>query len=313
MTILDLKDQIVKNNLGNFYIFVGEEIGIINIYLSAMSNKISLPITRADSVASIYSLCSSKSMFGTKTGFYVIRDDKDFPKQEKVFETIQKDIGKNVIVLLYDKIDGRSKLNKAFKDNIVVFEKLAPNIMKSYIKKEIDLSEHNMDTLVELCSGNYDMCMLEVDKIKDFKSITLKSAKECFAKRLADGTIYQPEDIDVFKLVEAVMNRNALLAYKLEATLREKGNSSVSMLGVLYTAFKSTLLIQCCPSGSNIAEVTGLDNGQIYFNRKYVGKYTSRELVDAIKLGCSVVQGIKSGWIEDEYATRYFIVKVLLK
>ena len=313
MTILDLKEQIVKNNLGNFYIFVGEEIGIINIYLSAMSNKISLPITRADSVASIYSLCSSKSMFGTTTGFYVIRDDKDFPKQEKVFETIQKDIGKNVIVLLYDKIDGRSKLNKAFKDNIVVFEKLAPNIMKSYIKKEVDLSENNMDTLVELCSGNYDMCMLEVDKIKDFKSITLKSADECFAKLLADGTIYQPEEIDVFKLVEAVMNRNALLAYKLEATLREKGNSSVSMLGMLYTAFKSTLLIQCCPSGSNIAEVTGLDNGQIYFNRKYVGKYTSRELVDAIKLGCSVVQGIKSGWIEDEYATRYFIVKVLLK
>ena len=313
MTILDLKEQIVKNNLGNFYIFVGEEIGIINIYLSAMSNKISLPITRADSVASIYSLCSSKSMFGTTTGFYVIRDDKDFPKQEKVFETIQKDIGKNVIVLLYDKIDGRSKLNKAFKDNIVVFEKLAPNIMKSYIKKEIDLSENNMDTLVELCSGNYDMCMLEVDKIKDFKSITLKSADECFAKLLADGTIYQPEEIDVFKLVEAVMNRNALLAYKLEATLREKGNSSVSMLGMLYTAFKSTLLIQCCPSGSNIAEVTGLDKGQIYFNRKYVGKYTSRELVDAIKLGCSVVQGIKSGWIEDEYATRYFIVKVLLK
>ena len=313
MNILDLKEQIVKNNLGNFYIFVGEEIGIINIYLSAMSNKISLPITRADSVASIYSLCSSKSMFGTTTGFYVIRDDKDFPKQEKVFETIQKDIGKNVIVLLYDKIDGRSKLNKAFKDNIVVFEKLAPNIMKSYIKKELDLSEHNMDTLVELCSGNYDMCMLEVDKIKDFKSITLKSADECFAKLLEDGTIYQPEEIDVFKLVEAVMNRNALLAYKLEATLREKGNSSVSMLGVLYTAFKSTLLIQCCPSGSNIAEVTGLDNGQIYFNRKYVGKYTSRELVDAIKLGCSVVQGIKSGWIEDEYATRYFIVKVLLK
>lgn len=313
MTILDLKDQIVKNNLGNFYIFVGEEIGIINIYLSAMSNKISLPITRADSVASIYSLCSSKSMFGNTTGFYVIRDDKDFPKQEKVFETIQKDIGKNVIVLLYDKIDGRSKLNKAFKDNIVVFEKLAPNIMKSYIKKEVDLSEHNMDTLVELCSGNYDMCMLEVDKIKDYKSITLKSADECFAKLLADGTIYQPEESDVFKLVEAVMNRNALLAYKLEDTLREKGTSSVSMLGVLYTAFKSTLLIQCCPQGSNIAEVTGLDNGQIYFNRKYVGKYTSRELVDAIKLGCSVVQGIKSGWIEDEYATRYFIVKVLLK
>ena len=230
-----------------------------------------------------------------------------------MFETIQKDIGKNTIVLLYDKLDGRSKLNKAFKDNIVVFEKLAPNVMKSYIKKEIDLSDSNIDTLMELCNGNYDMCMLEVDKIKDFKEITLHSADKCFEQLLADGTIYQPEESDVFKLVEAVMNRNALLSYKLEDTLREKGTSSVTMLGVLYTAFKSTLLIQCCPKGSNIAEVTGLDNGQIYFNKKYVGHYSNSELVNAIKLGCKVVEGIKSGWIEDEYATRYFIVKVLLK
>ena len=31
MTIIDLKDQIIKNNLSNFYVFTGNEIGIINI------------------------------------------------------------------------------------------------------------------------------------------------------------------------------------------------------------------------------------------------------------------------------------------
>ena len=53
MTIIELKEQIIKNELSNFYVFVGEEIGIINIYLKQMSNKLNLPITRADSVLSI--------------------------------------------------------------------------------------------------------------------------------------------------------------------------------------------------------------------------------------------------------------------
>ena len=168
MTIIDLKDQIIKNNLSNFYIFTGTEIGIINIYLQQMSNKLGLPITRADSVLSIYGRCQGGSLFGDSTGFYVIRDDKDFMKQEQLFDTIKTSIRKNVIVLLYDKIDSRLKFGKHFKDDIVAFEKLTPNVLKSYIKKEIPLSDKNIETLMEVCCGSYDMCMLEIDKIKQY-------------------------------------------------------------------------------------------------------------------------------------------------
>ena len=149
MTIIDLKDQIIKNNLSNFYIFTGTEIGIINIYLQQMSNKLGLPITRADSILSIYDKCQGGSLFGDSTGFYVIRDDRDFMKQEQLFDTIKTSIRKNVIVLLYDKIDSRLKFGKHFKDDIVAFEKLTPNVLKSYIKKEIPLSDKNIETLMD--------------------------------------------------------------------------------------------------------------------------------------------------------------------
>lgn len=168
MTIIELKDQIIKNNLSNFYIFTGTEIGIINIYLKQMSNKLGLPITRADSVLSIYGRCQGGSLFGDSTGFYVIRDDKDFMKQEQLFDTIKTSIRNNIIVLLYDKIDSRLKFGKHFKDDIVPFEKLTPNVLKSYIKKEIPLSDKNIETLMEVCGGSYDMCMLEIDKIKQY-------------------------------------------------------------------------------------------------------------------------------------------------
>ena len=315
MTIIDLKDQIIKNNLSNFYIFTGTEIGIINIYLQQMSNKLGLPITRADSILSIYDKCQGGSLFGDSTGFYVIRDDRDFMKQEQLFDTIKTSIRKNVIVLLYDKIDSRLKFGKHFKDDIVAFEKLTPNVLKSYIKKEIDLSDKNIDTLMELCGGRYDMCMLEVDKIKQYTdSLYLLCNKKDydagFSELLKCGVIYQPEETDVFKFTEAVCNRNKKLAFELEQVLMANNNSSINILGTLYNSMKSVMLIQVCES-KNISEVTGLDNRLIYFNKKYVGKYSSGELVKAIKLISKVIEGVKNGWIDDVYATKFVLVNIL--
>ena len=315
MTIIDLKDQIIKNNLSNFYIFTGTEIGIINIYLQQMSNKLGLPITRADSILSIYGKCQGGSLFGDSTGFYVIRDDKDFMKQEQLFDTIKTSIRKNVIVLLYDKIDSRLKFGKHFKDDIVAFEKLTPNVLKSYIKKEIPLYDKNIETLMEVCGGSYDMCMLEVDKIKQYTdSLYLLCNKKDydagFSELLKCGVIYQPEETDVFKFTDAVCNRNKKLAFELEQVLMSNNNSSINILGTLYNSMKSVMLIQVCEN-KNISEVTGLDNRLIYFNKKYVGKYSSGELVKAIKLISKVIEGVKNGWIDDVYATKFVLVNIL--
>ena len=315
MTIIDLKDQIIKNNLSNFYIFTGTEIGIINIYLQQMSNKLGLPITRADSILSIYGKCQGGSLFGESTGFYVIRDDRDFMKQEQLFDTIKTSIRKNVIVLLYDKIDSRLKFGKHFKDDIVAFEKLTPNVLKSYIKKEIPLADKNIETLMEVCGGSYDMCMLEVDKIKQYTdSLYLLCNKKDydagFSELLKCGVIYQPEETDVFKFTDAVCNRNKKLAFELEQVLMANNNSSINILGTLYNSMKSVMLIQVCES-KNISEVTGLDNRLIYFNKKYVGKYSSGELVKAIKLISKVIEGVKNGWIDDVYATKFVLVNIL--
>lgn len=315
MTIIDLKDQIIKNNLSNFYIFTGTEIGIINIYLQQMSNKLGLPITRSDSVLSIYGKCQGGSLFGDSTGFYVIRDDRDFMKQEQLFDTIKTSIRKNVIVLLYDKIDSRLKFGKHFKDDIVAFEKLTPNVLKSYIKKEIPLSDKNIETLMDICCGSYDMCMLEIDKIKQYTdSLYLLCNKKDydtgFSELLKCGVIYQQEETDVFKFTDAVCSRNKRLAFELEQVLMANNNSSINILGTLYNSMKSVMLIQVCES-KNISEVTGLDNRLIYFNKKYVSKYSSGELVKAIKLISKVIEGVKNGWIDDVYATKFVLVNIL--
>lgn len=312
MTIIDLKNQIISNNIANFYIFTGEEIGIINIYLKQMSNKLSLPITRLDSVSAAYNLCQGGNLFGDSRGLYVVRDDKDFIKQDKAFETIKKDIGDNVIVLLYDKIDSRLKFGKYFKDDIVAFEALTPSVLKSYILQAIDLSSSNVETLMRLCTYSYDMCMLEVDKVKSYHSVNGNLTTDQVFKELIDsGVLYQPEDTDTWKFVECVCNRDKKSAFSVEEILMSKNTSSITLLGTLYNSLKSVMLIQATPKGANISEVTGLDKGQIYFNRKYVGKYSLPELVKGVKLIAKVVDGVKSGWIDDLYATKYVLVNLM--
>lgn len=315
MTIIDLKNQIMKNCLTNVYIFVGEEIGIMNIYLNQMAKTLNMPVTRAESVASIYAECTSKSMFGNTTRFYVIRNDKDITKEEKAYQSLSKDIGKNVIVLLYDKVDSRLKFGKFFKDQTITFEKLAPNVLKSYVKKACPgLSDKNCEHLIELCNGSYDLCMLEIDKILHYQETTYDNedytVDQCFDVLLKSGVIYQPEESDVFKWTDAVCNRNRKEAFKLERILRDNGTQSINMLGTLYNSMKSVMLIQCC-TGQHVCEITGLDNRQVYFNKKYVGKYKTGELVRNVKLISRVVDGIKNGLYDDTYATRFVLCNIL--
>ena len=219
--------------------------------------------------------------------------------------------------LLYDKVDSRLKFGKFFKDQTITFEKLAPNVLKSYVKKACPgLSDKNCEHLIELCNGSYDLCMLEIDKIQQYADYSftqeikmnsdMMTEDKSFLELLKSGVIYQPEESDVFKWTDAVCTRNCKEAFKLERILRDNGTQSVTMLGTLYNSLKSILLIQCCQS-SHISEVTGLDNRQIYFNKKYVGNFNTADLVYAVKLIARVVDGIKTGLYDDVYATRYVL------
>lgn len=317
MNIMDLKTQIVKNELSNFYIFTGTEIGIMNIYLEEMSNKVNLPITRADSVSSIYTKCMGGSLFGDDVGFYVIREDKDFMKAEDAYRTISDDImAGNIIVLLYEKVDSRLKFGKFFKDQIIHFDKLTPQVLSNYILREVKLSNNNVERLIGLCSQSYDMCMLEVDKIKQYQESSRDEAgsvyteDHCFKYLLECGAIYQPEESDVFKFTGAVCGRRVDEALYFEEMLRDNGSTSIAMLGALYSSMKAVMLIQLCED-RDIANTTGLDSRQIYFNKGYVGKYSDTELVRAVKLIMKTVSDIKGGRIDDVYATKYVLASIM--
>lgn len=311
MDITALKEQIMKKKLKNFYVFTGTEIGIQKIYLDQMSKVYKMPITRAESVAKIYSKCTKKSLFGDTSGFYVIRDDNEISKNEDIYQKLPRVIKGNVIVLLYEKIDSRLKFGKYFKDCIVEFNKLATNVLNSYIKKACPMSSDRIAELSNEVSGSYDMAMLEVDKINQYTQHKKIDVNMSFDELLESGVIFQPQEQTVFEFTDAVCARDEKRAIMIAQTLQENNVSAINILGTLYNSLKTVMLIQVC-EGSDICNITGLDNRQVYFNKKYAHyKYSTAELVNAVKLVSKVVSGIKNGWIEDKYATSYIICKIM--
>jgi DNA polymerase III delta subunit len=311
MDITALKNQIMKNELEHLYIFTGTEIGIQQIYLQQMSNKLSLPIVRADSVAQIYDECTETTMFGSSANLYVIRGDTDIMKAEKVYPTLEKDIKNNVIVLEYDKIDARLKFGHFFKDKIVAFDKLALSVLKSYIKKASNLSDSSAEELSNKVSLSYDMAMLEADKINRYANAKGISADDSMNHLIQTGVIYQPQEYNVFQLTDAVCRRDVNESIRIAGILKANNTPSVNVLGTLYNSLKTVLLIQCC-EGSDVANITGLDSRQIYFNKKYINKYYSTsELVSAIKLLGKVVDDIKTGKIDDDIAVEFSLLHII--
>lgn len=316
MNLMDLKSDIVGKNIKNFYIFVGDEIGIINIYLEQIAKVKSLYIIREETVADVWGKVSVRGMFASEPAIYVVRGDKDFQKQEQSWDNLVNSIKDSILVLLYDKVDSRLKFGKHFKDSIVQFDKLDKPVLEKYVAQKLKCNGEFIGKFVDMCGGSYDVCMLECDKLLTYQKSTedrdgwVSTLQDCFKALVNDGTIYQSQETDVFQFVDAVCNRQEERAFILSRKLLEDGASSINLLGTLYTSLKAVMLIQCC-TGSNIAEITGLDNGTIYYNKKRVGKYSTGELVRGVKLISKVISDVKSGYIDDAYATDFILTTIL--
>jgi DNA polymerase III delta subunit len=174
--------------------------------------------------------------------------------------------------------------------------------------RESDLETQDAELLANKVGGSYDLAMLEIDKIHQYGESTDKVDSAAFHDLLNSGVIYQPQEVTVFDFVDKVCNRK-LEAFDLAQVLLDNKVSSINILGTLYNSMKSVLLIQCCTS-RDIGNVTGLDNGQIYFNRKYVNRYRTDKLVEIVQFLIDVIDGIKSGRIEDGYALKYSLVHI---
>ena len=312
MKLHELKDQLVRKQLNPLYIFTGEEIAIMDVYVDKVVSTSKAVPKRADSVRSIFSKLHNSS-FINKPTCYIIRDDKEYLTQEKVWAEMNsgKHIGNNTIILVYTNLDKRSKFYKQHSDIIVEFEKLSPEILVKYIKKELPLSNHAASLLVDLCDNNYSRILLECDKIKHLAAVRGCTVEEAFTQAINEKVIYKaPKDV-IFNFIDCVCKRQITKSYELLNELVAINESPLAIISLLYNNFRSMLLVQSAQGQPEISKVTGLTPWQIKVAKEKGNNYNINELISAIQIIRNTEKGIKVGSIEQPMAVDYILANIL--
>ena len=212
MNLPELQKQIINKQLDNLYIFIGEEIAIQKIYINKIAEVKNLEIQYVEEFKQIYNSLKVNNLFNTKK-LYIILDDLDILKQEKIWEEI--DTNGNIIIFKYNNLDKRGKFYKQFENRIVEFEKLSSEVLTKYIQKEIPLNNSNCKKLIDICNGSYNQILLEVDKIKQIDNEQLNDYNDIF-EYLDNCDAFHKEISDItFEFVEKVLKRDIKQVYAL--------------------------------------------------------------------------------------------------
>ena len=308
MNIQELQKQIIDKELNNLYVFLGDEIAVQKIYINKIKEITGLELQYVEDLKSIYNKLSSNNIFNVKK-LYVVIDDIDLTKQEKIWQDLQLKINDNIIIFKYNNLDKRSKFYKYFTQKIVEFNKLSNEVLTQYIKKEISLNNKNCEELINICGNNYNQILLEIDKIKNYSN-PLDSDDYLFEQLNNQGAFHKEISDITFDFIEKVLKRDIKAIYELRKKLIQIGESNIKLLSLLYTNFKTILLIQSCNS-KDICKTTGLQYYQVKYNQDKLDYYTISELVNILRNIQKVEKGIKTGTIDEVISLDYLLVNIL--
>jgi DNA polymerase III delta subunit len=192
---------------------------------------------------------------------------------------------------------------------IVEFEPFKLPVLVKYIQKDIDLSEDSSKLLAEICEQDYSRILLEIDKIKQYKSHYLISSDKAMQELLTAGVIYRPPYDAIFDFVDAVLKYKPKKAFKLLQESYDSGEATLVIISNLYNSTKQLLQVQSY-QGDSLADSTGLTPFQIKLASGRKGYYSNGDLVYFMRKLREVEKGIKIGEIEESIAVPYALVSL---
>lgn len=304
MNITELKKDMKANNLAGLYIFTGEEIYIRNLYIEQIVD-LGFIWKELPTVAELFKSVGTTKLIQKPT-LYVIRDDMDFIKQDstvwdKLVAWVNNSVNK--VILIYNNIDKRNKFFKTFEENTVKFEKLSETVLLKYVQKETDISRENALDLIHRCDSNFNLCLLELNKVIMFSLSNNISIDEAYRKCCADRIVLDLPKESLEKYITAVMNKDFSLAIEISNDFDFTEEPPLKILAFLYNSFEALFAVVAYESGLSLkknesgANFWAVKNAEI-FGMKWQIKQV-RDMMDFIQF---LESGIKMGMVSADAA-----------
>lgn len=308
MELFELQNSLVRKTLPKFLIFVGNDYALSNVYIDKIAEFLKLQRTDLDTLESAFTTSKVISLV-SEGRLYVNKYDKTVASKENVWTNIENKLKNNYLIVVLTEIDKRSKLYNTFTNNIVNFNPQPDNVLIPMLKKKTALSDENLAILSKACENNYGKCLIELSKLHSYVEYSKKEIDPAF-KILTNAGVIKLENTEVlFQFIDSVAARKKN-TYQLYTLLKERNESNILILSLLYTAFKNQLIVQTVKEIT--PQSTGLTQYAINSCAYRKGIYTNSELKRAIKILKELEQGLKNGTYEEPIVIDYFIAQVLV-
>lgn len=314
MTVQDFQKQIRSGQINRVMLLYGEEVAVMDEYLVHLYKAIGVRPSLLDKVSDAYKrLVQRKMTAGSRV--FVVRDDTEFFKADKQWGKVftAAESGDDYLVLIYSKMDKRSKFYKQNQERLCEFQKLSSSILANYIARLIPgMCQANCVEFAEVCECDYSRIKLEADKVRHYMAVTGMNASAATKELIQNGVIYKPIGDITFQFTDAILTRDVRQAFEYLLKAKAVAEPSVLTLSVLYNGFKQILMVQGLGRDqSEPVRRTGLTAWQVKMAKEKQGHYSIAELIDALKIIRFAERGIKTGLIDDDIAVEYVMANIL--
>lgn len=309
MDIKDLKQELLDGKTRNYYVFIGDELALQDIYIDKIKEVSGLDIVRALDVKSIYNKLTQKTLFKSPSAIYIVRNDDEFYKS-----TVWKDLLKlknfkgNILILLYSGVKKTADFCKAHEKVLTSFDLIDASLLKNRLNATTDLSLNYCEELVKMCGGNYGRIKNELYKLHRFMQANGFNWTSAFLEGKRNHLLHEEIGDIIFDFTNAIVERKVKRAYELyPKIMKTEDGSAIKLLSVLYNTFRDVLMVQSTPLNMRNEATLGLTKGKIYMTNLKCNKYNLFEIVHIIKTIRYLEKGIKTGLVEEKFALPYLM------
>lgn len=254
-SFLKLKQQIKSNDIGNLYLFFGEEVFVKNMYLEKMKSFVSdggfsdfnhifldakdAANEKVDDALNSFPMMSEKKLIVIKnSGIF-----KKATEEAKSFWLERLSDIPDYVLLIFDEqeADKRSALYKALAKNglCVEFSYMKDYEVSSWVTREVQkagkkISKDAADYLVAMCDPGISNVKNELLKLIDY------SDGEIYKSDI-DKVVSKPLSIVIFDITDALMAGNGDKVMSIILKMKENRDSAFNILYLLFSAFDKML------------------------------------------------------------------------
>ena len=289
---MDLMSDIRANKLKPFYIFIGEEIGLMNVYLGQIKPN----VIRESSILTTLPSLTQRSLIDSNR-VYAVRDDKDFIANESRWKRLE-DIRYGTLIIMYTKVDGRSKFLKQFEDNVVTFDRMTSSQLLNHFAKSVNFPTPLLEQIIELCERDYSRISNELDKLNRVSLPT---------EEAVNTIVHRDVEFQIFEAVDSVIRYEPVKAFEYVEILLATQENVLGFLTLLYNQFSAAARIL----GTSDAKESTVNIKQFTINKiKSNFNYSLDSAFQGMTIIGDIIEGVKSGLYTDTIAVQICLLKI---